>query len=67
MPKRKPAAARVKASPLILSVVRPVSTRLSRIEALLLEMRAVLDTQLKRIARLQLQIDALTMNVKRRT
>jgi len=67
MPKRKPAAARVKVSPVVLAVVRPVSTRLSRIEALLLEMRSALDLQIKRTTRLQMQVDTLAISVKRRS
>jgi hypothetical protein len=66
MPKRKRAVAREKVPPVVLAVVRPVSTRLSRIEALLLEMRAALDAQIKRTARIQLQLDTLTLTAKRR-
>jgi hypothetical protein len=60
MPKRKPAAARVKVPPTVLAIVRPVTTRLSRIEALLLEMRSALDLQIKHTARLQTQVDTLS-------
>jgi len=60
MPKRKPAAARVKVPAALVAIVRPVSTRLSRIEALLLEMRTALDAQIKRTARLQTQVDTLS-------
>jgi hypothetical protein len=67
MPKRKASTARVKVSPIVLAVVRPVSTRLGRIEALLLEMRTALDAQIKHTTRLQTQVDALVLSVKRRT
>jgi hypothetical protein len=40
-------------------VIRPVATRLHRIEDLLIEMRGVLDFHLKRIAALQKQVDVL--------
>ena len=60
MPKRKPAADRGKVSPTVLAIVRPVTTRLSRIEALLLEMRSALDQQIKHTARLQTQVDTLS-------
>jgi hypothetical protein len=40
-------------------VIRPVATRLNRIEDLLIEMRGVLDFHLKRIAALQKQVDVL--------
>jgi hypothetical protein len=39
--------------------IRPVATRLTRIEDLLIEMRGVLDFHLKRIAALQKQVDVL--------
>jgi hypothetical protein len=63
MPKRKRAAAKV--PPVVLAIVRPVTTRLSRIEALLLEMRTVLDAQIKQTTRLQTQVDMLS--ARRRT
>jgi hypothetical protein len=66
MPKRKRAVARQKVPPVVRAVMRPVGKRLSRIEALLLEMRAALDAQIKRTARIQLQLDTLTLTVKRR-
>ena len=40
-------------------VIRPVATRLTRIEDLLVEMRGVLDVHLKRIAAVQKQVDIL--------
>ncbi len=42
-----------------LTVILPVATRLNRIEDLLIEMRGVLDFQLKRIAALQALVDVL--------
>jgi hypothetical protein len=58
MPKRKSAAS-VKVLPAIVAIVRPVTTRLSRIEALLIEMRSALDLQIKHTTRLQTQVDTL--------
>ena len=49
----------VKLSPVVATVIRPVATRLNRIEDLLIEMRGVLDFHLKRIAALQKQMDIL--------
>ena len=49
----------VKLPPVVATVIRPVATRLNRIEDLLIEMRGVLDFQLKRIAALQKQVDIL--------
>ncbi len=49
----------VKRSPVVAKVIRPVATRLNRIEDLLLEMRGVLDFHLKRIAAIQKQVDVL--------
>jgi hypothetical protein len=45
--------------PPVVTVIRPVATRLNRIEDLLIEMRGVLDFHLKRIAALQKQLDIL--------
>lgn len=53
--KKKP---RVKL-PLVAAVIRPVATRLNRIEDLLIEVRGVLDFHLKRIGALQRQVDIL--------
>jgi hypothetical protein len=55
---------RRKAAPVVAAVVRPVVTRLSRIEDLLHEMRHEQDVQLKRIAAIQLQLDALSDEVR---
>ena len=49
----------VKVPPVVATVIRPVATRLNRIEDLLIEMRGVLDFHLKRIAALQKQVDIL--------
>jgi hypothetical protein len=49
----------VKVPPVVATVIRPVATRLHRIEDLLIEMRGVLDFHLKRIAALQKQVDIL--------
>ena len=49
----------VKRSPVVAKVIRPVTTRLNRIEDLLLEMRGVLDFHLKRIAAIQKQVNVL--------
>ena len=46
--------------PTVLAVAQPITKRLSRIEALLLEMRHEQDVQLKRISALHVQLDALT-------
>jgi hypothetical protein len=57
---------RRKLPPIVAAVVRPVSTRLSRMEDLLMEMRAEQDVKLKKINRLQEQVDELTDTIKRR-
>jgi hypothetical protein len=54
--KKKPS---VKLSRVVATVIRPVATRLNRIEDLLIEMRGVLDFHLRRIAALQKQVDIL--------
>jgi methylthioribose-1-phosphate isomerase len=58
--------ARRKVPFIVAAVVRPVSTRLSRMEDLLIEMRAQQDVKLKKINKLQEQFDELTEAVKRR-
>lgn len=50
--------------PLVAAVVQPVAKRLARIEGLLVEMRYEQDVKLKRIAKLQAQLDALTEHVR---
>ena len=62
-PKKK---VRRKLPSIVAAVVRPVSTRLSRMEDLLIEMRSEQDRKLKKINRLQEQVDELTETVKRR-
>ena len=46
--------------PVVRSIPRPVNERLARIEDLLLEMRHEQDVMLKRLAKAQAQLDALT-------
>jgi hypothetical protein len=57
---------RRKVPPMVAAIVRPVSTRLSRMEDLLIEMRAEQDVKLKKINKLQEQFEELTKTVKRR-
>jgi hypothetical protein len=57
MPTKKKASVRL--SPVVAKVIRPVATRLNRIEDLLIEMRGALDFHLKRIAAIQGQVDIL--------
>jgi hypothetical protein len=64
MPTKK--QTRRKVPPIVAAIVRPVSTRLSRMEDLLIEMRGELDVKLKKINKLQAQIDELTEVVRRR-
>jgi hypothetical protein len=52
--------------PVVAAVVQPVAKRLSRIEALLIEMRYEQDVQLRRVAALQTQLDTLTEIVRPR-
>jgi hypothetical protein len=51
---------------LVAAVVRPVNTRLARMEALLIELRGEADVKLKKIKHLQEQFDELTETVRRR-
>ncbi len=51
---------RVTTPPVAAAVVRRVNTRLSRMEDLLLEMRAEQDVKLKKINKLQQQVEELT-------
>jgi len=51
---------RVKIPPVVAAIVRPVSTRLSRMEDLLIEMRHEQDVKLKKINQLQERVDLLT-------
>ncbi len=64
MPTKKKARRQVPA--IVAAVVRPVSTRLSRMEDLLIEMRAEQDVNLRKINRLQEQFDELSRTVRRR-
>ena len=64
MPTKK--KTRRKVPPMVAAIVRPVSTRLSRMEDLLLEMRAEQDVKLKKINKIQQQFEELTKTVKRR-
>jgi hypothetical protein len=52
--------------PIVAAVVQPVARRLSRMEALLIEMRYEQDVQLKRFNALLTRLDALTEPVKLR-
>jgi hypothetical protein len=49
--------------PIVAAVVQPLARRLSRIEALLMEMRFEQDVQLKRVTLLREQLDALSERV----
>ena len=51
----------------VATVIRPVATRLNRIEDLLIELRGTLDFHLKRIDVLQRQVDILIEGSVRRT
>ncbi len=57
----------VKLPIVVATVIRPVVTRLNRIEALLIEMRGALDFHLKRIDALQGHVDILIEASVRRT
>jgi len=57
MPTKKKVSVQVR--PVVTTVIRPVATRLNRIEALLIEMRGALDFHLKRIIARQRQVDIL--------
>ena len=64
MPTKKTARRRV--PPIAIAVIRPVSSRLSRMEDLLIEIRAEQDVKLKKINRLQEQFDELTETIRQR-
>jgi hypothetical protein len=51
---------------MVAAVVQPVSKRLSWMEALLIEMRTEQDVKLRKIDKLQLQIDELTEALTRK-
>jgi hypothetical protein len=65
MPKKKKTL-RVTIPPVVAAVVRPVTTRLSRMEDLLIEMRNEQDVKLKKINKLQQQVDELTAALRQR-
>jgi hypothetical protein len=65
MPKKKKTA-RVRIPSVVAAVVRPVTTRLSRMEDLLIEMRNEQDVKLKKINKLQQQVDELTATLRQR-
>ena len=65
MPTRKKARRHV--SPPLAATVRLVSTRLSRMEDLLIEMRTEQDVKLRKINKLQQGVDELTEAVRRRS
>ena len=50
--------------PIVAAVVQPVARRLSRMEALMIEMRYEQDVQLKRFNALLARLDALTEPIK---
>ena len=58
--------ARRKVPAIVATVMRPVSTRLSRMEDLLIEIRAEQDVKLKKINKLQQRFDQLMETLKRR-
>jgi 5'(3')-deoxyribonucleotidase len=64
MPKKKLS---VTLPTVLATVVRPVATRLNRIEDLLVEMRGALDFHLKRIGALEGQVDILIEASAKRT
>jgi hypothetical protein len=55
---------RRRVAPVMVAVLNPVARRLSRIEALLIEMRHEQDVQLKRVTSLQALLDTLTEHVR---
>jgi hypothetical protein len=55
---------RRKVPPIVAVVLQPVAKRLSRMEALLFEMRHEQDVQLKRVTSLQAQLETLTEYVR---
>ena len=61
---RPTTARRRRVPPVAAAILHAVTARLSRIEALLVEMRYEQDVKLKRINGLQVQLDALTEQVQ---
>ncbi|MEO8257026.1 MAG: hypothetical protein ABI868_06735 [Acidobacteriota bacterium] len=64
MPKKTATRRSRRLPPIVTAVVQPVTKRLSRMEALLMEMRSEQDVHLKHIARLQSQIDVVAAETK---
>lgn len=62
MPKKNPGRRR-RVSPILAAVVVPVTKRLSRIEALLIEVRHEQDVQLKRVTALRTDLDTVVEHV----
>ena len=58
---------RRKALPIVAAVVQPVTRRLARMEALLLEMRHEQDVKLRRIGSLEAKLETLTEDVRANT
>jgi hypothetical protein len=58
--------ARVAIPPVVAAVVRPVNKRLARMEDLLFEMRSEQDVRLRKINKLQEQLDELTETLRQR-
>jgi hypothetical protein len=52
--------------PIVDALLRPIVARLSRMEGLLIEIRAEQDTKIKKLKKLQQQFDELAAAVKRR-
>jgi hypothetical protein len=64
MPKKKKPRATI--LPVVAAIVRPVHSRLSRMEDLLVEMRHEQLVALRKLSRLQEPVDALTEALRRR-
>lgn len=64
MPSAKTDRRRRKVPHIVAAVVQPVAKRLSRIEALLIEMRHEQDVQLKLSTGLQKKVDTLSEHVR---
>ena len=63
MPKEN-ASRRRRVPPIVAAVVQPVAKRLSRMEALLVEIRHEQDVQLKRVAALHARLDTVSERVE---
>lgn len=64
MSKKAPAKRRAKLPPIVAAVVMPVAKRLSRMEALLIEMRHEQDVKLRKLTELQVQLETLAEEVR---